>query len=429
MLDSASATVFRADGRYAEDIDALSSASPDYADTAVSADYLVPMLAHACMEPMNCTARFDGTTLELWAPTQAHSIARDYAARACGLQPEQVVVHTTFLGGGFGRRAEMDFIEQAASVAVQLPGAPIRLMWPREEDLRHDAYRPMAACRIRGITDGDGNIDTLDLTLVCQSVVASYEARTPTPRGGEAATDKSVVEAANPPLYPVSNLRVSYVPVELEVPAGYWRSVSHSWTTFFIESFVDELATGAGIDPLEFRRHALRDQPRHRAVLDLLAAKLGTRSGDGTGFAVAESHGTVVAHAIEVAAPRGRFERVTRVVCVIDCGPVVHPDNVVAQMESSIIDGLSAALYGRIDIRDGRVVQGNFDDYRLLRMDEAPAIEVWLAAPGQERPGGVGEPGVPGVAPALTNAIYAATGTRIRTLPVQNPQPRGKATA
>jgi isoquinoline 1-oxidoreductase beta subunit len=391
-------------------------------NTFISADYSVPFLAHVCMEPMNCTALYTGTTLEIWAPTQASSIARDIAAKQSGLDPNQVTLHTTFIGGGFGRRTEMDFVEQAVSVALQMPGKPVKLFWSREQDIRHDAYRPAAACRIRGGLDSNGRLDSLDLVLVTQSVAASYETRTPTPRATEASSDKTVVESVNPPIYPAENLRIAFVPVDLHVPAGFWRSVAHSWTTFFLESFMDELAEAAGTEPLIFRRRMLAGQPRQLEVLNTLIAKLGDPklrvANHGIGYAIAESHETVVAHAVEVTASDGQFERVVKVTCVVDCGPVVHPDNVIAQMEGSIIDGLSAALYGEVGFSAGVAEPGNFDRYRFLKLEHCPVIKVHLLDSTQQRPGGVGEPGVPGVAPALCNAIYAATGKRLRTLPI-----------
>jgi isoquinoline 1-oxidoreductase beta subunit len=394
----------------------------DANDKLVTADYEVPFLAHVCMEPMNCTALYTDndalTTLEIWAPTQANSVSRDIAAKMCGLDSSQVTLHTTFIGGGFGRRADMDFIEQAVSVAMQVPNRPIKLFWSREQDIRHDTFRPAAACRINGAVDAAGGLALLDYKLVTQSVVASYETRTPTPRGGDAQSDKSVVTAVNPPIYPVDNLRVGFTPIELHMPVGYWRSVSHSWNSFFIESFMDELAVAADSTPLEFRRQALVDKPRHLQVLNTVAAQTSNSTASGVGYAVTESHTTVVAHAVEVGTVNGKFERVIRVVCAVDCGPVVHPDNVKAQMEGSIVDGLSAALYGQVDIANGEVVQGNFDTYRRMGIADCPAIEVTIIDSDQKRPGGVGEPGLPGAAPALTNAIFAATGERIRSLPI-----------
>lgn len=427
MLDDTNAVIFRNTAADAgEETDGTTSFEAVVAElnesTFVTADYEVPFLAHVCMEPMNCTALYTGDALEIWAPTQANSIARDIAAELSGVSKDRVTLHTTFMGGGFGRRAEMDFVEQAVAVALQLPNRPVKLFWSREQDIRHDAFRPAATCRIRGGLDSNGMPGTLDYKLVTQSVMASYETRTPTPRGGEASSDKSVVEAVNPPIYPFQNLRIGFAPAGVHVPAGFWRSVAHSWTTFFVESFIDELASAANIEPLAFRRRALADRPRHLQVLNRLTKELG-KSGNtgpdhGIGYAIAESHATVVAHAVEVSTKDGRFAKVVRVICVVDCGPVIHPDNVIAQMESAIIDGLSAALYGNVAIRAGIVVPGNFDNYPFMRLAHSPAIEVHLIASKQRRPGGVGEPGLPGVAPALCNAIYAATRNRIRALPV-----------
>jgi isoquinoline 1-oxidoreductase beta subunit len=420
LLGSPDAVTFRDDAPHgAADAGAATlEAALDGAATRVSATYAVPYLAHMCMEPMNCTAWLQDDHLTVWAPTQAHSIARDIAAAVCGLEPEQVTLHMTFMGGGFGRRAEMDFVEQAASLARQLPGRPVQLVWSREQDTRHDAFRPAALCRISAGLTTAGDIRALDYELVTQSVTASYETRTPTPRGGDAQSDQSVLTSVDPPVYPVARLRLRNTPVVSHVPAGFWRSVSHSWNTFFLESFIDELAAAQGATGLEFRRYLLAGEPRLLAVLNAVAEASGTPAA-GTGYAIARSHGTVVAHAVQVSTVAGEFAAVTRVVCAIDCGPVVHPDGVIAQVESSIVDGLSAALYGEVDFRAGSAQQGNFDRYRRLRLADTPPIEVLLVSGTAERPGGVGEPALPGVAPALVNAIAAATGTRIRTLPIR----------
>ena len=419
MLDTAieqqntepdSLSVFRDDG----DVETVI----DSAQQSLAAQYEVPYLAHACMEPMNCTALFTGDALEVWAPCQAHSVARDVAAEVAGLDPQLVTMHTTFMGGGFGRRAEMDYVEQATAVARQVPGRPIKLTWSREQDIRHDQFRPLAVAKVHGALDANGALSAMDYSLATQSVVASYETRTPTPRGGDARKDSSAATSAIDLLYPLDNMRVRFLPIQSHVPVGYWRSVSHSWNTFFIESFMDELAALADTDPLEFRRQALAGRTRHLAVLNRAAEAAGwSQDNPNQGIALAASHDTIVAHVVEIDTEDGRFKRARRVVCAVDCGTIIHPDGVRAQMEGSIIDGLSAALYGQIDIVLGEVVQANFDTVRRMRITEAPQIEVHLVG-GKGRPGGVGEPGVPGVAPALTNAIFAATGRRIRRLPV-----------
>lgn len=420
LLDGPGAVVFRDDapGTDADRARDSLEAELDAAAATVSATYAVPYLAHVCMEPMNCTAWLQDNHLTVWAPTQAHSIARDIAAKVCGLEPEQVTLHMTFMGGGFGRRAEMDFVEQAASLARQLPGRPVQLSWSREQDTRHDAFRPAALCRISAGLNAAGDIRALNYELVTQSVAASYETRTPTPRGGDAQSDKSVLTAVDPPVYPIARLRLSNTPVVSHIPAGFWRSVSHSWNTFFLESFIDELAMARDLSGLDLRRQLLAAEPRLLAALNAVAAASAAAAGT-TGYAVARSHGTVVAHAVEVTTDDGEFAAVSRVVCAIDCGPVIHPDGVVAQVESSIVDGLSAALHGQIDFRDGVAQQGNFDSYRRLTLADTPVIEVIVLPGTAERPGGVGEPALPGVAPALVNAIAAATGQRIRTLPVR----------
>lgn len=419
-LDSPGASVFRDD----EGVPAALGSDP------LTAVYEVPFLAHACMEPMNCTALFEpgGATdalLTVWAPTQAPSIARDAAAKAAGLAPERVEIRSTLMGGGFGRRAEMDFVVEAVHAAQAVPGRPVKLTWSREEDIRHDMYRPAATGRVRGALGPDGCIAALDYTLVSESVVASNFQRTPTARGGEAARDRSALGGAIDSRYALPVARMAYVPREDGIPTGFWRSVSRSINPFLLESFMDELAVQAGADPVEFRLRHLEGLPAEQAVLRA-AARLG-RWGEplpaapgrrfGRGVAFFESHASLVGQVVEVSVADDGALRVERVACVVDCRTVIHPDAVEAQITGGIQDALNAALQGRITLRDGAVEQGNFNDYPWLRLAEIPEIVVELLPQGG-RPGGVGEPGVPGIAPALTNAICAATGRRIRSLPV-----------
>ena len=329
------------------------------------------------------------------------------------------------MGGGFGRRAEMDFVIEAAQAAVGVPGRPVKLTWSREEDLQHDMYRPAATGRVRGVVDAGGRIAALDYTLVSESVVASNFQRTPTARGGDAAKDKSALSGAFSSRYALPKVRMAYVPRDDGIPTGFWRSVSHSINPFLLECFMDELAASAAADPVEFRLRHLEGLAAEQAVLRA-AAKLG-RWGDplpaipgrrfGRGVSFLESQDSLVGQVVEVSVATDGALKVERVACVVDCRTVIHPDCVEAQITGGILDGLNAALHGRITVRNGVVEQRNFDDYPWLRLSEVPEIVVKLLPQGG-RPGGVGEPGVPGVAPALANAIFAATGQRIRSLPV-----------
>jgi len=412
-LDAPDPAVFRAEG----DVQAALGA----AGRIVEAVYEQPNLAHVCMEPMNCTALFDADgRLTVWVPTQAESIARDVAAQSAGIAPAAVTLHRTFLGGGFGRRAEMDFVSHAVHVARAFPGRPVKLTYTREEDLRADMYRPATVARVRGALGADGRIAALDYTLVSQSVTASYFARTPTPRGGDPRKDEAALSGAANLLYTgVANLRFAFVPQDNPLPVGFWRSTGNSQNGFVVESFIDEMAAAAGEDPVAFRLAHLDGRPRHQAVLRKAAELSGwgvaPGAGRGRGVALIESHDSIVAQVVEISV-RDTALRVDRVVCVVDPRTVIHPDTVIAQMQGAIVDGLSAALHGRISVRGGGVEQANFDSYRLLRLADTPLIEVHLLAQGG-RPGGVGEPGVPGVAPALANAIFSATGRRLRSMP------------
>jgi isoquinoline 1-oxidoreductase subunit beta len=367
------------------------------AHRVVEASYRVPYLAHACMEPMNATADVRDGACTLWTGTQNPLGFRYAVAEALGLDAARVRVHNAPMGGGFGRRAIPDYAIQAARLSQQA-GVPVKLIWSREEDIRQDHYRPAVISRFRAGLDADGRLVAWENQFVDKHEPA---------------------EASHVP-YAIEHQFVHYADSPTHVPFGPWRSVDHSQHGFFTESFVDEVAHAAGRDPFEFRRDLLADKPRHRAVLEQAAERSDWHRprppGSGRGIALQESFGSIVAQVVDVTVEAGRV-RVDRVVCVADCGFAVSPDGVRAQMESGIVYGLTAALYGEIGIRDGAVVQSNFHDYPALRFDETPQIDTYIVDSGAPW-GGAGEPGTPGIAPALTNAIFDATGERIRTLPI-----------
>ena len=408
--------------------------------TVLEAVYRLPYLAHATMEPQNATAWIADGRCEVWAPTQTPGIAQFRVAEAIGFDIDDVAIHTTMVGGGFGRRGLVDYAVEAARIAQQVK-RPVKVIWSREDDQAHDFYRPLSVARIRGAVQGGKLVGWLH-RIVCQSIVANeggdfIGAMAPeaTPRAIRrmlaagpprmmargTLNDMTSTEGADDLPYAIPNLRVEYTPVEASVPVGFWRSVGHSHNAFVTECFFDELAHAAGHDPFELRRRLLAKHPRHRGVLELAAAKAGWGTplppGVGRGIAVHKSFHSYCAQVIE-ASVRGARVRVHRVVAAIDCGRVVNPGLVAAQLESAIVFGLSAALEQQITLREGRVQETNFHTYRSLRMFECPTIETHVVA-STEDPTGVGEPGVPPVAPALCNAIFAATGKRIRTLPVR----------
>jgi isoquinoline 1-oxidoreductase beta subunit len=383
------------------------------------ATYEVPYLAHTDMEPLNCLVDLRRDSCEIWVGTQAQTLHRNAAAEAAGLAPEQVKVHTTFLGGGFGRRGNphSDFVIQAVEVAKAVK-KPVKLIWTREDDTRGGYYRPLWYDRIAGGLDGSGHLLAWRHTIVGQSIMRGtpYEKRAI--KNGIDAT--SVEGAADIP-YEIPHILVDLHSPELPVTVQWWRSVGHSHTGFVVESFIDEMTHAAGADPYEFRHALLARHPRHRGVLDLAAKKAGWGTppppGQARGIAVCELYGSFVAEVAEVSVSPAGDVHVHRVVCAVDCGRTVNPATIEAQMESGIVFGLSAALHGAITIRNGRVEQGNFNDYPVVRMDEMPVVEVHIV-PSTEAPGGVGEPGTAPIAAAVTNAIFAATGTRIRRLPI-----------
>lgn len=379
------------------------------------ATYKLPLLAHATLEPMNCTADVRTDGCDLYTGTQWQDAAQATAAKAAGLEPGQVRVHTMLLGGGFGRRLEMDFIP-AAVEASKAVGKPVQVIWTREDDMTHDAYRPPAHDLAAGALDQDGRLIAWQLHLVGPSVTARMF---PGVVADPKVADPFAVEAAQNYPYDVPNVSVDYLRQEIGINVGYWRSVSHALNCFVAESFMDELAHAANKDPFEFRRDLLGKQPRFKRVLEEAAAMAGwgmAPAGRHQGIALMEGYGTYLAQVVEVSVTGGAL-KVHRVVCAVDCGQMVNPAIVESQIESGIVFGLTAALWGEITLDRGRVRETNFDRYRLMRLNEAPAIEVRLLE-SREAPGGVGEPSTSVVAPAVCNAIFAATGRRLRELPI-----------
>ncbi len=376
--------------------------------------YEVPFLAHATMEPVNCTAHVRADGCDIWTGTQAQSSAQSLAARITGLPVEKIRLHTMMLGGGFGRRSRGDFVSDAVHASKAL-GVPVKVVYTREDDMRAGSYRPLAYNRFTGSLDADGRPTAWEHRIVSPSILADLGAPL------EDGVDATAVESAENLPYAIRNVRVTYANLELPIPVHFWRSVGNSQNVFVTECFLDELAGEAGRDPVAFRLDLLAGHPRRARALTLAAEKAGwgssLQAGHGLGCAVSECFGSIVAMVAEVAVGPDDRVRVPRVVCAVDCGVVVNPDTIEAQMESGVAYALSATLYGRISIADGGAVQSNFHDYPVVRFGEMPVVETHIIAEGDPI-GGIGELGVPALAPAVCNALFAATGRRVRRLPL-----------
>ena len=390
------------------------SKSLDAAARTLEAVYTVPYQAHVCMEPMNATADVRSDGCDVYAPTQGQTSTQNTAMRITGLPREKVRVHTTFLGGGFGRRSEQDFITDAVECS-KIAGRPVKVIWSREDDVMHDQYRPSTYNVLRGGIDDKGNIIAWEHRIAGPSIMARI-----TGSEGDGHDWSSTEGAKNIP-YAIANQRVTYAMSNTPVPVGFWRSVGSSQNAYITECFFDELAKLAGHDPVKARLELMKDHPRHAGVVKLAANKAGwgkkLPGGHALGIAVAESFASYVAMVAEVSIDKGAV-RVHRMTCAVDCGMRVNPNSIRAQMEGAIVYGLTATLKGKISIAGGQVQQRNFDDYPLLRLEECPDIDVHIVD-SEQAPGGVGEPGVPPTAPAVANAVFALTGKPVRSLPIR----------
>jgi isoquinoline 1-oxidoreductase beta subunit len=407
---------------------AVAKSTGDYAKGLAEGDlleaaYELPFLAHATMEPMNCTVHITPAGCEVWVGSQVLSRAQATAAKAAGLPLEKVTVHNHLIGGGFGRRLETDMVDSAVQIAKQVDG-PVKVVWTREEDMQHDVYRPVYRDTLSA-TVSNGRIVGWKHRITGSSILARW-----LPPAFQKGIDIDAIDSGADIPYDIPNLRVEYVRAEPPaVPTGFWRGVGPNNNVFAIESFMDELAKKSNKDPVAFRRDLLGKSPRLKAALDLAASKSGWGSPlparTGRGIALQTAFGSFIATVAEAEVDSFGQVHVRRMVCVVDTGIVVNPDTVVAQIQGGLIFGLTAALYGNITIDKGRVQQSNFNDYRMMRINEAPSIEVHLISSG-EAPGGIGETGVTAAPPALGNAVFAATGIRLRRLPIDQEVLSGK---
>ncbi len=381
----------------------------------VEAVYEVPFLAHATMEPMNCTADVKPDSCDVWASMQMQTMSQAAAAQASGLPPEKVRIHSQFMGGGFGRRGMTDFVSEAVELSKAI-GAPVKITWTREDDMHHDNYRTASYSKFAAGLDADGWPVAWTNRVVSPSIQFTSSGQPP-----QKSIDRTSTEGSHDMGYNIANKLVDYHWTEVGIPVTYWRAVGYTQNTFFVESFMDEMAVAGGKDPVEFRRRLLDQNPRLLGVLELAAKQSGwgtpLPAGRFRGVAVVNNVGSYTAQVAEISVNQGKV-KVHRVVSAVDCGNVVNPAIVEQQIRSAVVYALTAALKGQITIDKGRVEQTNFNNYDMLRIDEAPVVEVHLIA-STENSGGIGEAGVPALAPAVCNAVFAATGKRVRKLPIR----------
>jgi len=375
----------------------------------LDAVYEVPYLSHAPMEPMNATAHVRPDGADVWTSTQIQTAAMGVTAKITGLPPSKITIHTMYLGGGFGRRGGDDFVGEAVEISKAV-NAPVKLTWSREDDMQHDLYRPASYVKFAGAVDGQGWPVALSSTVVC-----------PEFGGMQNGVCRTAVEGIVDLEYTIPHVHVEYHKPDVDIPVTYWRSVGYSQNCYFLESFLDELAVAGGKDPVEVRRKLLGKSPRYLAVMELAAEKAGwgkpLPAGRGRGIGIVNNIGSFNASVAEVSVEKGKL-KVHRVVCAVDCGHVINPAILEQQIQSGIVYGMSALMKGAITLDRGRVQQQNFNQYDVLRIDEMPMVEVHIV-PSQANPGGIGEASTPSIVPAVVNALYAATGKRIRKLPIK----------
>lgn len=420
-LNSAKVTAMLTEAASAPGAVALQAGSADAKGAkTIEATYEAPYLAHACMEPMNCTAWVKPDGVEIWAGTQSQGPVQGILSQVASVDPGKVKVNTMMLGGGFGRRFAPDFVIDATLLS-KISGAPVKLIYTREDDMAAGFYRPASVTKFRGGLSADGKATVLNAGVGSPSIMAA-SGFMKIPDNG---VDTFAMEGIADHPYDIANQRLAYGRKEPGPSVWFWRSVGHSQNIFFMESFIDEMAAAAGKDPYQFRRALLDKQPRYKQVLEVAAEKAGwgkpLPAGVFRGIAVAQSFGSYVAEVVEVSVNADGSPKVHRVVAAVDCGMTVNPAIIERQIEGGIVFGLTAALYGKITLKDGRVEQGNFHDYPVLRHNEMPRVEVHIVK-STEKPGGIGEPGTPPIAPAVANALFAATGKRLRSLPFDTAQ-------